>query len=475
MAINTINSPGGDRAVSDNRGTVLSVRGSVVDAHFEAALPAVNNLLRAGEHPQVLIEVWSQLDAHRVRGIAMTPPQGLSRGATVEDTGLPLQVPVGKAIRSRMFDVFGRTIDRGPKLEELELRSIHRTPPSLTERATQAEIFETGIKAIDVLMPLERGGKAGLFGGAGVGKTVLLTEMIHNMVGRHHGVSLFCGIGERCREGEELYREMQAAGVLQNMVMVFGQMNELPGSRFRVGHTALTMAEYFRDDEHRDVLLLIDNIFRFIQAGSEVSGLMGRMPSRLGYQPTMSTELASLEERIANTRSGAITSIQAVYVPADDFTDPSAVHTFSHLSATVVLSRQRASAGLFPAVDPLQSGSKMLTPGIAGQRHYLLAQRIRRTLAQYEELKDIIAMLGLEQLSEEDRNIVGRARRLERFLTQPFFATRQFSGLPGKTVSLQDALTGCERILSDELNDVPETALYMIGTIDEVKREAHAA
>ena len=461
-------------AAPSSQGTVVSVRGSVVDMHFDGALPSVNNLVRAGEHGQVLIEVWSQLGGNRVRGIAMTPPQGLSRGARVDDTGGPLKVPVGKAIRSRMFDVFGRAIDRGPDLENVELRSIHRTPPALTERATQSEIFETGIKAIDVLMPLERGGKAGLFGGAGVGKTVLLTEMIHNMVARHHGVSLFCGIGERCREGEELYREMHAAGVLPNMVMVFGQMNELPGSRFRVGHTALTMAEYFRDDEHRDVLLLIDNIFRFIQAGSEVSGLMGRMPSRLGYQPTLATELAALEERIANTKSGAITSIQAVYVPADDFTDPSAVHTFSHLSATVVLSRQRASAGLFPAVDPLQSGSKMLTPGIAGERHYRLAQQIRRTFAQYEELKDIIAMLGLEQLSQEDRNIVSRARRLERFLTQPFFATKQFSGLPGKAVSLEDALNGCERILHDELNDVPETALYMIGTIDEVQRASHA-
>lgn len=457
-----------------NRGSVLSVRGSVIDVRFERQLPSINNLLRAGSRGEVLIEVWSQLDAQRVRGIAMTPAQGLSRGSSVEDTGGPLQVPVGKAIRSRMFDVFGRTIDRGDPLHDVQLRSIHRAPPSLSERATQAQIFETGIKAIDVLMPLERGGKAGLFGGAGVGKTVLLTEMIHNMVGRHRGVSLFCGIGERCREGEELYREMSAAGVLSDMVLVFGQMNELPGSRFRVGHTALTMAEYFRDDEHRDVLLLIDNIFRFIQAGSEVSGLMGRMPSRLGYQPTMSTELSALEERIANTQSGAITSIQAVYVPADDFTDPSAVHTFSHLSATVVLSRQRASAGLFPAVDPLQSGSKMLTPGIAGERHYRLAQEIRRTLAQYEQLKDIIAMLGLEQLSQADRNIVSRARRLERFLTQPFFATNQFSGLAGKSVSLQDALEGCERILRDELNDVPESALYMIGTIDEVARAPHA-
>jgi F-type H+-transporting ATPase subunit beta len=290
------------------------------------------------------------------------------------------------------------------------------------------------------------------------------------MVGHHDGVSIFCGIGERCREGEELYRDMKNAGVLPNMVMVFGQMNELPGSRFRVGHCALTMAEYFRDDEHRDVLLLIDNIFRFIQAGSEVSGLMGQMPSRLGYQPTMGTELAALQERIANTASGAITSIQAVYVPADDFTDPSAVHTFSHLSASVVLSRQRASEGLFPAIDPLQSTSKMATLGIVGERHYLLAQEIRRTLAQYAELKDIIAMLGLEQLSQVDRNVVARARRLERFLTQPFFTTQQFSGIAGKSVSLKDSLDGCERILRDEFKDFPESALYMIGAIAEAKQ-----
>jgi F-type H+-transporting ATPase subunit beta len=461
---------------TDSYGTILSVRGSVIDARFDRKLPAINNILRAGEQAQVLIEVWAHLDPHRIRGIAMTPPQGLARGTKVEDSGAPLSVPIGKAIRSRMFNVFGQTIDRRGALADVEYRSIHRSPPTLAERTTKSEIFETGIKAIDVLMPLERGGKAGLFGGAGVGKTVLLTEMIHNMVGHHDGVSLFCGIGERCREGEELYRKMQAAGVLPNMVLVFGQMNELPGSRFRVGHTALTMAEYFRDGEHRDVLLLIDNIFRFIQAGSEVSGLMGRMPSRLGYQPTMGTELAALEERIANTKGGAITSIQAVYVPADDFTDPAAAHTFSHLSATVVLSRQRASAGLFPAVDPLQSGSKMLTPGIAGDHHYHLAQEIRRTFAQYAQLKDIIAMLGLEQLSPEDRNVVGRARRLERFLTQPFFATTQFSGLAGKTVSLQDALSGCERILHDEFKDVPETALYMIGKIEEAKPQAaHAA
>ena len=341
-------------------------------------------------------------------------------------------------------------------------------------RSTKSEVFETGIKVIDVLAPLERGGKAGLFGGAGVGKTVLLTEMIHNMIGHNAGISVFCGIGERCREGEELYKAMQDAGVLQNMVMVFGQMNEPPGARFRVGHAALTMAEYFRDAEHRDVLLLVDNIFRFIQAGMEVSGLMGQMPSRLGYQPTMGTELSGFEERIANTDAGAITSIQAVYVPADDFTDPAAVHTFSHLSASIVLSRKRASEGLFPAVDPLQSRSKMANPGVVGERHYRLAQEVRRTLAQYDELKDIIAMLGLEQLSQADRNIVARARRLERFLTQPFFTTEQFTGHKGRMVSLEDALNGCERILRDEFKDFPESALYMIGAIDEARTKTQS-
>jgi F-type H+-transporting ATPase subunit beta len=452
-----------------NAGEIVRVRGSVVDMRFEGVLPAIHTLLRAGDGGRVAIEVLSQRDAQHVRGIALTPTQGLARGMPVQDTGGPLQAPVGKAILTRMLDVFGNTIDGKPALDGVQWRSVHRAPPPLVRRSTQSEVFETGIKAIDVLTPLERGGKAGLFGGAGVGKTVLLTEMIHNMVGHEAGVSLFCGIGERSREGEELYREMQAAGVLPNMVMIFAQMNEPPGARFRVGQAALTMAEYFRDDEHRDVLLLVDNIFRFIQAGSEVSGLMGQMPSRLGYQPTMGTELAALEERIANTDSGAITSIQAVYVPADDFTDPAAVHTFSHLSASIVLSRKRASEGLFPAIDPLQSSSKMVTPGIVGERHYALAQAIRRTLAQYAELKDIIAMLGLEQLSPDDRKVVARARRLERFLTQPFFTTEQFTSLTGQLVSLKDALDGCERILADEFKDLPESALYMIGAVDEAK------
>jgi F-type H+-transporting ATPase subunit beta len=463
-----------EQAEQEHVGTVVSVRGSVVDVRFNRDLPPIHALLRAGDDGRIAIEVLAQRDANRVRGIALTPTQGLARGMRVVDTGGPLQAPVGKGVLGRMLDVFGNVIDRGPELDEVEWRSVHRAPPALGGRSTKSETFETGIKVIDALVPLERGGKAGLFGGAGVGKTVLLTEMIHNMIGHHEGVSLFCGIGERSREGEELYREMREAGVLPNMVMVFGQMNEPPGSRFRVGHAALTMAEYFRDDEHRDVLLLIDNIFRFIQAGMEVSGLIGQMPSRLGYQPTMGTELSGLEERIANTDSGAITSIQAVYVPADDFTDPAAVHTFSHLSASIVLSRKRASEGLYPAIDPLQSNSKMATPSIVGQRHYGVAQEVRRTLAQYAELKDIIAMLGLEQISSEDRKVVSRARRLERFLTQPFFTTEQSTGHVGKLVSLEDTLYGCEAILHDELADYPESALYMIGAISEAKKKPKA-
>ncbi len=454
-----------------NSGTIVSVRGSVVDALFEKHLPPVYTLLHAGKDRQIAIEVLTQLDAHHVRGIALTPTEGLARSMAVEDTGGPLKAPVGSEILSRMFNVFGNPIDGKEPPSNVQWRSIHQAPPPLSKRSTKTEIFETGIKVIDVLVPLERGGKTGLFGGAGVGKTVLLTEMIHNMVKHHQGVSIFCGIGERNREGEELYRDMKDAGVLPNMVMVFGQMNEPPGARFRVGHAALTMAEYFRDDEHRDVLLLIDNIFRFIQAGSEVSGLMGQMPSRLGYQPTLGTELSELEERISNTDAGAIMSIQAVYVPADDFTDPAAVHTFSHLSASIVLSRKRASEGLYPAIDPLQSNSKMSTPGVIGERHYRLAQEIRQTLAQYADLKDIISMLGLEQLSQEDRNVVARARRLERFLTQPFFTTEQFTGYKGKYVALSDALDGCERILHDEFKDYPENDLYMIGTIDEAIAE----
>ena len=452
----------------ENWGEIVAIRGSVIDAKFERKLPAINSLLYAGNTRNIVIEVQVHLDTNKVRGIALTPTQGIARGDPIEDAQKQLQVPVGPGILSRMFNVFGQTIDNREALTDVEWRSIHRPPPAISRRSIESEIFETGIKIIDVLVPLERGGKAGLFGGAGVGKTVLLTEMIHNTVKTYQGVSIFCGIGERCREGEELYREMAESGVLPHMLMVFGQMNEMPGCRFRVGHAALTMAEYFRDDQHKDVLLLIDNIFRFIQAGSEVSGLMGNLPSRLGYQPTMSTELAALEERISNTESGSITSIQAVYVPADDFTDPAAVHTFSHLSATIVLSRKRASEGLYPAIDPLKSNSKMLTPSIVGERHYHLAQEIKKTLSQYEDIKDIIAMLGFEQLSQEDKNLVLRARRLERFLTQPFFTTESSTGIPGKSVNLNETLDGCERILKDEFKEYEEKSLYLIGSINEV-------
>jgi F-type H+-transporting ATPase subunit beta len=450
-------------------GTVVSVRGSVVDAHFAESLPGVYDLLRSGLNGEIAAEVVSHLDEHTVRCIALTRTQGLSRGAVIKSTGAPLQVPMGERCLGRIFDVFGQTRDNGEAIEGGEWRSIHQSSVSLARRSVKSEVFETGIKIIDVLAPIERGGKAGLFGGAGVGKTVLIMEAIHNLVGAHQGVSMFCGIGERTREAEELYRELQEADVLKNTVLVFGQMNEQPGARLRVGHAALTMAEYFRDDMKRDVLLLIDNIFRFIQAGSEVSGLMGNIPSRLGYQPTLGTDLAELEERICNTEHGSITSIQAVYVPADDFTDPAAEHTFEHLSASIVLSRDRASQGLYPAIDPLRSNSSMLTPLIVGERHYHIAQEVRHTLAVYEELKDIIAMLGLEELSQEDQRTVARARRLERFLTQPFFVTEQFTGREGKLVSREQALDGCEAILNDELSDKPESAVYMIGAIDEVR------
>lgn len=453
-----------------NRGTVISVRGSVIDAHFPYQLPAIRNQLRAGDHGKIVIEVIIHLDSETIRGIALTPTQGLFRGAPVADLGQPLKVPVGKQLLSRIFNVFGETIDKKEELQGIEWRSINQRPVPLSPRIVTSRLFETGIKVIDVLSPLEMGGKAGLFGGAGVGKTVLIMEMINNMAKQYQGISIFCGIGERCREGEEIYREIQEVGVLDNAILIFGQMNEPPGARFRVGHAALTMAEYFRDEEGKDILLLIDNVFRFIQAGAEVSGLVGHIPSRVGYQPTLGTELAELEERISSTNRGAITSVQAVYVPADDFTDPAAVHTFGHLSTSVVLSRKRAGQGLYPAIDPLQSSSNMLTPNIVGNKHYTIAQGVRQNLEEYEELKDIIAMLGLEELSQTEQKTVNRARRLERFLTQPFFTTEQFTGRKGKMVSLENALEGCERILNDEFAGYPEESLYMIGKISEAKK-----
>lgn len=452
------------------RGTVLSVRGSVVDARFSGGLPEFHSELRAGADREIVIEVVSHVDPETVRGVALSPTAGLARGTPIYNLGHTLRVPVGERMLGRVVNVFGDSIDAGEDLRGGDWRPLYGQPVPLAEQGATSEIFVTGIKAIDLLTPLERGGKAGLFGGAGVGKTVLITELIHNVAGRHRGVTVFCGIGERSREAEEMVRDVDEAGVRDNTVLMFGQMNEPPGARFRIGHAALTVAEYFRDDVHQDVLLLIDNVFRFIQAGSEVSGLLGRLPSRMGYQPTLSTELAELEERISTTKHAAITSVQAVYVPADDFTDPAITHTFGHLSALIVLSRDRASQGFYPAVDPLRSESKMLTPPMVGERHYRVARHVRETLASYDELKDVIAMLGLEELSRADQRRVHRARRLERFLTQPFFTTGQFTGMGGRMVELEDTLDGCERILNDEFSEYPEQALYMIGTVDEIKK-----
>ncbi|WP_415182489.1 F0F1 ATP synthase subunit beta [Phaeovulum sp.] len=450
-------------------GVITAIRGGVVDVAFAQQVPRIDALLYAGG---IALEVMSLVGGGVVRCIALGPVRGLGLGAPVTATGKGIEVPVGAAVLGRMLNVFGAPLDGLPPPAGVDHRPIHQPPPPLSERVLRAEVLETGIKAIDLLSPIERGGKTGLFGGAGVGKTVLLSELIHNTIEHHHGVSLFCGIGERSREAEELWREMGEAGVRDKMVMLFGQMNEAPGVRFLIGKTALTMAEYFRDDKRQDVLLLIDNIFRYVQAGSEVSGLLGRMPSRVGYQPTLATELATLQERISSTKKGSITSIQAVYVPADDFTDPAAAAIFSHLSASVVLSRKRASEGLYPAVDPLASASVMLTPGVVGQRHYDVARAVRRTLAEYEELRDIIAMLGIEELSAHDRATVARARRLERFLTQPFFTVTASAGTVGKLVPISETLDGCEAILAQTEFDLPESAYYMIGGLSDLKGAA---
>ena len=460
-----------DQEDSAASGRIVSIEGSIVDVRFETAAPRIGTQLvaKAGDGPDIVLEVAGLIDARTARSLVFNPSSALCLGMPVRDTEAFLQVPVGEPVLGRMLNVFGDTIDDLDPIEKAERRPIRGQPVPLSKRRVEGGVFETGIKAIDLLSPLERGGKAGLFGGAGVGKTVLITEMIHNMAAEYEGVSIFCGIGERCREAEELSREMEEADVLKRTVMVFGQMNESPAVRFRVGHAAMTMAEYFRDEMNRNVLLLIDNIFRFVQAGSEVSGLLGRIPSRVGYQPTLGTELAELEERICSTASGSITSIQAVYVPADDFTDPAATHTFAHLSASIVLSRKKASQGLYPAIDPLKSTSKMLTPGNVDKRHYDVARNVRQVLADYEELKDIIAMLGLEELSEQDRQTVEQARRLERFLTQPFLTTEQFTGLDGRFVSLEETVTSCEHILNNKLADRPESDFYMIGTVDDLE------
>ena len=451
-----------------NIGKIKAVQGSVLEVVFDKELPAIFTELKTGAKMELTAEVQGYIDETTVRALALGQTQGLARGMDVMDTGHQIQVPVGPETLGRMLNVFGNPIDKKGAIKTKAFESIHQDPIPLDKRTISNQVFISGIKAIDLLAPMERGGKAGLFGGAGVGKTVLITEMINNMVGRYEGVSIFCGVGERSREGEQLYREMQEAGVLQKTVMVFGQMNEAPGIRFRVALSALTMAEYFRDKKGQDVLLLIDNIFRFVQAGSEVSVLLGQIPSRVGYQPSLGTDIADLEERISSTQKAAITSIQAVYVPADDFTDPSAVHTFAHLSSSIVLSRQRASQGLYPAVDPLASSSNMLTPLIVGERHYRVATAVRKCLAEYEDLKDIIAMLGFDELPEHDQKTVLTARKLERFLTQPFFTTEKFTGMEGRSVDIEDTIDGCERILNDEFPYLDESDFFMVGSIKEV-------
>jgi F-type H+-transporting ATPase subunit beta len=414
------------------------------------------------------------LSRTRVRGIAMSFTAGLARRTGARATGRPITVPVGDTVLGRMINVVGDPIDsKGdvcvPGEEQCSRQPIHSRGPDVAEQLTGHEIFTTGMKVVDLLAPLAKGGKAGMFGGAGVGKTVLIMELIRNTADKHAGLSVFAGVGERSREGNDLWREMSEAGVLDKTVLVFGQMNEAPGARFRVPLTAVTVAEHFRDVQGKDVLLLIDNVFRFVQAGSEVSGLLGRMPSRVGYQPTLGSEVAELQERITSTRRGAITSIQAVYVPADDFTDPAAAETFSHLDSSITLSRRMASNGLYPAVDPLDSTSNLLNPDIVGERHYSVARKVREAIAHYRGLEDIINMLGLAELSAEDQRIVRRARRLTRFLTQPFFVTEHFTGKQGKLVSIEDTLAGCEAILSGDFDDVAESALYMIGGIEEAQ------
>ncbi|MBO8160897.1 MAG: F0F1 ATP synthase subunit beta [Thermosipho sp. (in: Bacteria)] len=460
-----------------SKGKIIRVIGPVVDVQFEEGeLPDIYDALVV-VNPQsgkkLVLEVEQLIGDNAVRTVALDTTDGLMRGLEVENTGEPIKVPVGKGVLGRMFNVIGEPIDeRGDVGKEVEYWPIHRNPPEIIEQSTSVEILETGIKVIDLLAPFPKGGKIGFFGGAGVGKTVLVMELIRNIAIEHHGFSMFAGVGERTREGNELYLEMQEAEVLDNTVLVFGQMNEPPGARFRVALSALTIAEYFRDVEGRDVLLFIDNIFRFVQAGSEVSALLGRMPSAVGYQPTLATDMGELQERITSTKKGSITSVQAIYVPADDITDPAPATTFTHLDATVVLSRRRAALGLYPAVDPLDSTSKMLDPNVIGEEHYQVARGVQEILQRYKDLQDIIAILGMEELSEEDKLIVQRARKIERFLSQPVHVAEKFSNIPGKYVPISETVRGFKEILEGKYDDLPEMAFYMVGTIDEAVEKA---
>ncbi|UFP94412.1 F0F1 ATP synthase subunit beta [Gloeobacter morelensis] len=462
-----------------NVGYITQIIGPVVDAEFpEGDLPAIYNALLiegrtdSGLDIRLTCEVQQLLGDKKVRAVSMSTTDGMVRGMKVIDTGAPITVPVGKPTLGRIFNVLGEPIDELGPVEIVDKFSIHRSAPKFTDLVTQPEIFETGIKVIDLLAPYRKGGKIGLFGGAGVGKTVLIQELIHNIAKEHSGVSVFGGVGERTREGNDLYNEFKESNVLGQVALVYGQMNEPPGARMRVGLTALTMAEYFRDVSKQDVLLFIDNIFRFVQAGSEVSALLGRMPSAVGYQPTLGTEMGDLQERITSTNEGSITSVQAVYVPADDLTDPAPATTFAHLDATTVLSRQLASLGIYPAVDPLSSTSTMLQPAVVGEEHYNIARGVQSTLQRYKDLQDIIAILGLDELSPEDKLVVNRARKLQRFLSQPFHVAEIFTGSPGKYVSLDKTIAGFKRVLQGEFDDLPEQAFYLVGDLDEALEKA---
>lgn len=455
-------------------GKTVQINGSVVDVYFpDGELPRINEALIIKADSKIkVMEVAAHIGKGKVRCIMLSESQGLSKNMDVEATGEGITVPVGSQTLGRLFDVFGNTIDGGNQINGSSRMPIHRKPPEFTQLNPKIEILETGIKAIDLLEPYEKGGKIGLFGGAGVGKTVLIQELIHNIATEHGGYSVFAGVGERSREGNDLWREMKASGVLEKTALVFGQMNEAPGVRMRVALTGLTMAEYFRDTENRDVLLFIDNIFRFIQAGSEVSTLLGRMPSAVGYQPTLAEEMGDLQERITSTKSGSITSVQAIYVPADDLTDPAPATTFSHLDATTVLSRKIAEEGIYPAIDPLASTSNILSADTVGEEHYRVARKVQEIIQKYIELKDIIAILGMEELSDADRITVSRARKVQRFLSQPMFVAEKFTGLDGKYVPLAETVKGFAAIVDGECDDMPEEALYNVGTLDEAREKA---
>ena len=454
-------------------GKIVQIIGPVVDVDFEDSLPQINEALHVnyeidGKATKLVLEVAAHVGDNRVRTIAMDLSEGLTRGLIVKATGDSIKVPVGDEVLGRIFNVIGDPIDNGEEVKAKEYWSIHRDPPPFEEQSTKTEMFETGVKVVDLLAPYAKGGKVGLFGGAGVGKTVIIMELIHNVAYKHSGYSVFAGVGERTREGNDLYYEMKDSGVLDKVALCYGQMNEPPGARNRIAMTGLTMAEYFRDEKGLDVLMFIDNIFRFAQSGSEMSALLGRIPSAVGYQPTLSREMGVLQERITSTKKGSITSVQAVYVPADDLTDPAPASVFAHLDATTVLNRKIAEKGIYPAVDPLDSSSRLLDPQVIGEEHYGIARGVQEVLQKYKDLQDIIAILGMDELSEDDKLVVERARKIERFLSQPFFVAEVFTGSPGKYVTLEDTLEGFKGILEGKYDELPEMAFYMVGNIDEV-------